>query len=479
DVPVSDIKATFCRAPHALTDQMVVLYLFGLVKTGGCELAIKPSHGLTLNNGKALTGDRLTSRVLGLIDWNAKLDKALLGARLVKSSQKGWNDVLPYARVMDDTLKPVSLPEEEDTRNEELLRSLGSLAERVTSVRGTLPALAQLLDGKVPSVTTELLQRLEAVSAANDFHEFGAAVRESYSAPDAFKDAYARFGELAKACEALPQLQHIKAYLQGAADLNDNDLKFRQTTISGQLTFDGLTQSSQKIRTIIEQFDGFADRYQQAYRKAHRSHHNQIASLHAEFQHCERRVLAVERLNQLELGSVVEGAIRTEYRSLLDRLEVCPDKDYAKVDQNPVCPLCRLAGKGMIPDAEVKGFTKRAEKAVSDLTARVAQGAVHKVLEQSGDNDVRALLDVIVASQVDRLPDVLVPEVIERIKKLLFDANLELRDVSVKEIIGDAPAIEEQDVDTFLEGVRERIKAAFAKARQDTGGKKRIRFFLR
>jgi uncharacterized protein YpuA (DUF1002 family) len=138
-----------------------------------------------------------------------------------------------------------------------------------------------------------------------------------------------------------------------------------------------------------------------------------------------------------------------------------------------------LASKGIIPEPEVKAFAKRAGKAVSDLTARVAQGAVRKVLEQSGDNDVRTLLDVILASQVDRLPDVLVPEVIERIKKLLYNANLELRDISVREIIGEAPALEEHDVDTFLEGVRDRIKNAFAKARQDTGGKKRIRFFLR
>jgi len=189
--------------------------------------------------------------------------------------------------------------------------------------------------------------------------------------------------------------------------------------------------------------------------------------------------LAVERLNQSELGATVEGALRAEYRALLDRLSVCPDKDYAKVDQNPVCPLCRFGGMGHVPNQEVQVFVKRAEKAVADLSARIVQGVVRKVLEQSGDNDARTLLDVILASQVERLPDVLVPEVIERIKKLLYDANLELRDVNIREIIGDAPAIEEQDVDTFLEAVRERIKAAFAKARQETGGKKRIRFFLR
>ena len=479
DVPVADVKTTFCRAPHALTDQMVMLYLFGMVKMRGCELSIKPNHGLMLNNGNALSGDRLKSRVLGLMDWNAKLDKALLGARLVKSSQKGWNDILPYARVLDETLKPVALPEEEDARNEELARSLKSLAEHIAATRNALPNLAQLLGGKITSQMQELLQRLDAVAAANDFNEFGATVRDSYPSPEAFKEPVSRFGNLIKACEALSQLQHIKAYLQGAADLEDNDLAVRRMTLSGQLTFDSLIQNPQKILVLIEQFNNFVDRYQQAYRKAHRAHHEQIAGLCANFQTHECKVLAVERLNQLELGATVEGALRSEYHAMLDRLSVCPDKDYAKVDQNPVCPLCRFAGKGHVPGQEVQVFVKRAEKAVSDLSDRVAQGVVRKVLEQSGDNDVRMLLDVILASQVERLPDVLVPEVIERIKKLLYDANLELRDVTVREIIGDAPAIEGQDVDTFLEAVRERIKAAFAKARQETGGKKRIRFFLR
>ena len=479
DKPVSDIKIAFCRAPHALTDQMVMLYLFSLIKIGGYELAIKPNHGLVLNNGKPLTGDRLTNRVLGLIDWNAKLDKALLGARLVKSSQKGWNDVLQYARVLDETLKPVASPEEEDVRNEELVRLLKSLSERANVVGGKLPELAKLLDGKIAAEWKELLQRLEAVSAANDFHEFGATVRESYTTPETFKEAFNRFGNLAKAGEALPQLQHVKAYVQGAADLGDNDLDLRKMTILGQLSLDALIQNPQKIRAILEQFKQFTDRYQQAYRKVHRAYHDQLAALRAEFQTYEPKLLAVERLNQLELGDAVEGALRTQYRSILDCLEPCPDKDYAKVEQNPVCPLCRLASKGIVPEQEVKAFAKLAGKAVSDLTARVAQGAVRKVLEQSGDNDVRTLLDVILASQVDRLPDVLVPEVIERIKRILYDANLELRDISVREIIGEAPALEEQDVDTFLEGVRDRIKTAFTKARQDTGGKKRIRFFLR
>jgi hypothetical protein len=85
---------------------MVVLYLCALVKAGGYELALNTSSPVTLFNEKPLVGNRLTTHTLALCDWNAKLEKALLGARLIVSQQKGWDEVLPYARVLDDTLKP-------------------------------------------------------------------------------------------------------------------------------------------------------------------------------------------------------------------------------------------------------------------------------------------------------------------------------------------------------------------------------------
>ena len=86
---------------------------------------------------------------------------------------------------------------------------------------------------------------------------------------------------------------------------------------------------------------------------------------------------------------------------------------------------------------------------------------------------------MIVATQVDRIPDVLIPEVIERIKELLRDAHLEHRDLPVKDLLGERLAVEEQEIDALLDQIRQRLKGAFAKAKSETGGKKRIRFFLK
>ena len=66
---------------------------------------LQNSNPITLVNDKPLVGNRLTTYTLALCDWNATLERALLGARLILSVQKGWNDGLPYARVLDDSLK--------------------------------------------------------------------------------------------------------------------------------------------------------------------------------------------------------------------------------------------------------------------------------------------------------------------------------------------------------------------------------------
>jgi hypothetical protein len=134
DLPLSDVKAALCCPPYGLTESMVALYVFALIKSGGFELALNPNAGVTLSNGRPLPGDRLTAHTLPLCEWNARLDRALLGSRLVESLHKGWNEVLPYARVLDPSLKPAATPDDEQARNESLLATLAQLQSEIPQV---------------------------------------------------------------------------------------------------------------------------------------------------------------------------------------------------------------------------------------------------------------------------------------------------------------------------------------------------------
>ena len=108
DRPIADLHKALCCPPYGLTQEMANLYLFTLVKLGGYELALNTATQIQLTNGKPLPGNKLTAHTLSLCKWNTQMDKALLGARIAPSITKGWNEVLPYARVLDDSLKPAS-----------------------------------------------------------------------------------------------------------------------------------------------------------------------------------------------------------------------------------------------------------------------------------------------------------------------------------------------------------------------------------
>jgi hypothetical protein len=124
---------------------------------GRIRVVLNAATPITLSNEKPLPGNRLTTHVLTLCEWNAKLDKALLGARLIVSVQIGWNQVLPYARVLDDTLKTVATPDEEPQRNEQLLILLGNLKVEVPGIEKSLTALSSKLGGNIPKSLSETL----------------------------------------------------------------------------------------------------------------------------------------------------------------------------------------------------------------------------------------------------------------------------------------------------------------------------------
>jgi len=108
DRPIADFSSAFCRPPYALTQEMVALYVFAMVRTGAWEIVLNQAAACPDNYGQTTRRKPPYRPYFGFVKWNTQLDKALLGARVVVSTQKGWNEILPFARVLDDSLKPAA-----------------------------------------------------------------------------------------------------------------------------------------------------------------------------------------------------------------------------------------------------------------------------------------------------------------------------------------------------------------------------------
>lgn len=486
DKPVNDLKTTFCRPPYALTQEMVTLYVAALVRSGEWELALNPSAPIQLLNGTPLPGNKLTAHTLGLVKWDTKLDKALLGARLVASTRKGWDEVLPFARVLDDTLKPATTPDEELQRGEQLVAILGKLKTDVPAVEAGIAALATKLGGKVPTAFNELCARLKALATSDSYEQFDAAVRESYGDVPKFKAAHDDYVKAHKLRDRGMEIGQARDYLTAACDLNA-DLKLRRDTLLGQLKFDPLFTQPHLVPARLDAFNQWKADYVQAYRKGHRAHYEKLAALAHSAEVLRPRAFALARLNSIsELGPAFSGTAHTkgDFEKLVAALWLCPDAAEADVvGANAICPKCQWTPDKLLPQADHDRFAQSITQGLGDRLQRLKDASISVILKKADGEqsrpDLKALLEIIQLANADKLAGVMTDELATFLRQLLQAENIVQESVMLAPILQQIGAIEEDRVDEAVSKFTSLLRNAIKDAKARHGSGKRVRVFLR
>lgn len=486
DVPAKELKALLCAPPYGLTDWMVQLYLFALLKQGGWELVLNPATPALLTNGQPLPGNKLTAHTVGLVDWNAKLDKSLLGARLVASTQKGWDEVLPFARVLDANLKTAATPDEEQVRDAELRKLLANLKTEIPQVENSLGQLATGLGGTVPQPLMITVARLKAIAETADFHEFDAAVRENYDAPAKFQSAFDDYSQARQLRDQALPLTQARSYLTAACEL-DSTLNLKRTTLLGQLKLDPLLAQPHLIAPRLDSFTQWKQEYVQAYRKGHHAHCEGLAKLAKSADAMRSRVIALNRLNGInELGPAIAGTanIAADFQKHEGLLWICPAAAEADVaGATALCPKCDWTPEKSLPQPEHDRIAAAITQGLADRLQRLKDASISTILKQAdgekGRSDLTALLEIIQLANADKLADVMTDELAAFLRQLLQDANIVQESVMLAPILQQIGAIEEDRVDEAVSKFTSLLKNAIkdAKARHGTG--KRVRVFLR
>lgn len=204
-----------------------------------------------------------------------------------------------------------------------------------------------------------------------------------------------------------------------------------------------------------------------------------MAALQQRLDEIDDKLTVIDRLNRLEIGAPVGDRLLQEVEATRDKVRPCALRDSCNVDEKPRCGNCQWDGHTTPPQEEVDDLVRRVEAASSELCRRIAQEAIRKILEQSGEPSMKTLLDMITASKIEDLAKMLTPDMVGRIKEILAAANIEHRELVLTSLIEEVTAIEEGQLDELLKRLRQRLLAAFDKAKTETGGKKRIRFLLK
>ena len=486
DVQLNQLKAAFCKAPFGLTEAMVVLYVCSLVKTGGFELVLNTASPIFLSNEKPLPGNRLTTHTLGQCDWNAKLDKALLGARVIVSVQKGWNEVLPYARVLDDTLKPVALPDEEPQRDEQLLGILSKLKAELPEVGKSLSMLASKFGATVPKTLTETIARLTGLAACTSYQEFDAAVRESYATKEDFASAFDQYVKGRQLRDCAFDLSQAWDYLIGACEI-DESVDFQRDSVKCFFEFETLLKDPTIIPVRLESFEKWKKSYVNSYRKGHRANYQKLKELEIGLGALKPRARALMKMNTIaELGPPLPtmGVLATDLAAVEKRLYMCADADEASVaGSEPKCPKCSWTPAVLAPSGEVEKLTALVASGLADRFQRFKDAAIATILKkaaEAGDRpDLAQLLEIVQLANADALASVLTDDLVEFLRKLLYDENLVQEEISLGPIVHDVGAIEEDHIDEAVDKFAMLLTKAVKDAKAKHGKSKRVRVFLR
>jgi hypothetical protein len=486
DKPIADIHKALCRPPYGLTQEMANLYLFTLVKSGGYELALNPATQIQLINGKPLPANKLTAHTLGLCKWNSQMDKALLGARIVASVQKGWNEVLPYARVLDDTLKPASTPDEELQRNDQLLAVLAKLKEELPAVDHSLKTLAEKLEGAVPKSFTELNARLGILVATASYQEFDAAVRESYAAPEKFKEAFADHDKARRLRDRAFEISQARDYLAAACDV-DKGIELERKTNLGFFKFDTLFASPHLIPARLDSFEKWKGNYVQAYRKAHRTYYESLEKIAVSAQALRPRVIALDRLNTItELGPPLTGTgnLAGELNQLESAAWLCPDAAEAEVaGTKAVCPKCDWTPAKALPQKDCDRVSSLIAQGLADRIQRLKDASIAAILKKAADEsnraDLKSLLEIIQIADADKLVGVITDDLVTFLRKLLQEANIVHETVALQPILNQIGAVEEERIEESLSKLTSLLRTAIKNAKAKHGAGKRVRVLFR
>jgi hypothetical protein len=485
DLPLADLKSAFCRPPYGLTESMVALYVFALLKSGGYELMLKSGSGFTLTSGKALPGDRITAHTLPYCDWNARLDRASLGARLVQSTQKGWNEVLPYARVLDASLKTAASPEEELARNDVLLQTLGNLRVEIPATEKSLAELAAVLGDSVPQTLKEIFARLFTLTAVSSYQEFDAVVRENYPERDSFASAHTQFENARRVRDQAFKLSQMAEYLRKACEL-DPAQEFDRRSLLEMLNFQSMLKEPSVIGARQERFERWKAKYVQTYRKAHRAHYEAIDELARKLENLRPKANALVRMNSIsELGPPLVGttSVPQRLKELENALFRCPEAEEPGVDgSDAICPKCQWRPSVKPPAAELDNVTSLISQGHADRFLRFKDATVssilHKAAEQGQQPGLKELLQIIQLSNADQLAGFLNDELLAFLRKTLYDENLVSEQVPLSPIIQQVGAIEEGRVDEAISTIARLLTNAIKDAKAKHGHNKRVRVFL-
>jgi hypothetical protein len=341
-------------------------------------------------------------------------------------------------------------PEAGATGGEALLAKLRKiLQETEAKVRscemGTAIALARTIDD------------VRTVADVAGVDEALAEAKLVFSEPPAFAEAVFLCRCVIADLPSALELSEMRSYL-AAAEIPDSvgDLAVDRRVTLEQLSPTALFMEPHRFAGMRATFEYFRKRFAGAYRDHHSRYWQDCGRLLQQVEEAEATARALIRLNAIsELGKPVGLNALTRYQDLRASLAACPLDDALpeSLQKTPSCPMCKLALADEPPRTAAADVLRRLERALRQQQARLSGAAIRRILSQQKGERIEQFLQVVQASDLRGLADVLDDELVAFLRTLLGAPALGQPPL-LESLLSAYPEVDEESLEAAVEAFR-------------------------
>ncbi len=324
----------------------------------------------------------------------------------------------PLLRALASALSaPQPLPQQPP----DTARTLADLRSLLDTAEQALAARSPQEEGR--GAADEAVDRLRRLAAARRLHDTLFAAQALYGHPMALAEDVYLARCLCRELDTALELAAMRRYLASAAVPEamaelETDRRMGLETAS----FATLFHAPHRLDDMRATFEVFRKRYRAAYVAHHRRYWRSAAALRRALREAAVAARALERLNTLrELGRPVGEESLSCYRTLLSQTEACIVDEGLEglLADRTACPSCRITLSDEPPEGEVQEALQGLSSALARQQARLSSEAVRKILAAGKGERLERFLQVVQASDLTGLANVLDDELLAFLRELL------------------------------------------------------------
>jgi len=418
--PCADLYQRMAHV-YGLPYPLVSLFLLAFLHSSQppTEMHLRSGHRLRLREGTPYQGRVVVAETVRNLGFVPRLERE--SELLRYTTPVSWNTLALYFSLLEPSLTPQEEVEAE-APTLQLMETLKTLQVDVQKVERAIERLAGALGEEMPGQTAGLLEQFRRLGQATAPETALQTARQLFGSPQGLAQAIARYRALRQVADLEKLIARTARYLQEAHVPEEmGSLALQRQVLQATLRISELTATSFPAQVVQDQIARFREEYRRAYAEHHSVYHREAAFLLSQLREAQSDAQALERLNGIgELGEPVGVETLEGFHRLFSSLTVCPaPSSRLPLNRTPRCRRCGLALGQQVPSQEVVAVIEEVRRSLKEQNQRLSLRVVRRILRGPVDERVQQFIQVVQASDVSGLANVLDDHLVAFLREVL------------------------------------------------------------